>query len=178
MPLIDLSYTAGALEPKARAEAIERLTAALLRHEGAADNEATRAMSRAFVHELPPAATNVGGSPAEHPIYRLVLTVPEGTLLHGPGPFAAQARRNLVQEATEILLEAEGSELLPGGAGRVYCLIEEVPDGYWGGLGTTFRMEDIVAFANPDMPQTPAAEQARGALEASALSVTPAVLAE
>jgi phenylpyruvate tautomerase PptA (4-oxalocrotonate tautomerase family) len=167
MPLIDLTYTEGSLEPAARAEAIEMLTAALLRHEGAADNEATRVMSRAFVHELPPEAVNVGGRPAEQPVYRLVLAVPEGTLLHGPGPFAAEARRNLVREATQILLEAEGTELVPGGAGRVFCLIHEVPDGHWGGLGTTFRMEDIVAFANPDMPQTPAAEQARAALETS-----------
>jgi hypothetical protein len=124
-------------------------------------------MSRAFVHELPAAALYVGGRSVDRPTYRLVLTAPAGTLLHGPGPFAAEARRSLVREATEILLEAEGSERRPGDAGRVYCIIAEVADGFWGGLGTAFRMEDIVAFANPEGPQTPAAEQARGALAAA-----------
>ena len=174
MPMIDLTYPEGALTPEARAEAVERLTAALLRHEGAVDNEATRAMSRAFVHELSAEAVNVGGRPVERPTYRLALTVPAGTLLHGPGPFAAESRRNLVREATEILLEAEGTEFSPGEAGRVYCIISEVAEGFWGGMATTFRMDDIVAFANPDAPQTQAAEQAREALAASDIAPVPA----
>jgi phenylpyruvate tautomerase PptA (4-oxalocrotonate tautomerase family) len=173
MPMIDLTCTEGALEPEARAEAVEKLTAALLRNEGATDNEATRVMSWGFVHELPREAVNVGGRPAERPVYRLVITVPAGTLLHGPGPIGVQSRRNLVREATEILLEAEGTEFSPAEAGRVYCVIQEVADGFWGGLGTTFRIEDIVAFASPDAPQTAVAEQARAALEASDITVAP-----
>jgi phenylpyruvate tautomerase PptA (4-oxalocrotonate tautomerase family) len=178
MPIIDLTYPEGALEPAARAEAVEKLTAALLRHEGATDNEATRVMSRAFVHELPADAVNVGGRPAPRAVYRVVLTVPAGTLLHGPNPFAAQARRNLVREATEILLEAEGTQFSATDAGRVFCLIHEVADGNWGGLATIFGMEDIVAFANPEAPQTPVAELARAALEASDLTGTPQVPVE
>ena len=174
MRMIDLTYTPVALTHNARAAAIEHLTTALLRHEGAPDNDATRAMSRAFVHELPAAAMYVGGRPVDRPTYRLVMTAPAGTLLHGPGPFAAESRRSLVREATEILLEAEGSDPVPGDAGRVYCIIAEVADGFWGGLGTTFRMEDIVAFANPEAQQTPAAEQAREALAAADLQIAPA----
>jgi phenylpyruvate tautomerase PptA (4-oxalocrotonate tautomerase family) len=174
MPMIDLTYPQGALTPAARASAIARLTAAFLRHEGAADNDATRAMSRGFVHELPADAIYVGGRQEDRPTYRLVLTAPAGTLLHGPGPFAAEARRSLVREATEILLDAEGSEPAPGDAGRVYCVIAEVADGFWGGLGTTFRMDDIVAFANPEAAQTPAAEQAREALATAGLEPAPA----
>jgi phenylpyruvate tautomerase PptA (4-oxalocrotonate tautomerase family) len=178
MPLIDLTYPEGALDPAARAVAVERLTSALLEHEGASENDATRVMSRAFVHEIPPDAVNSGGRPAERPIYRLVFTVPEGTMLHGPGPFAAQSRCNLFREATEILLEAEGAEQTPSDAGRVFCLLHEVPDGHWGGMGTVFRMEDIVAFANPDAPQTAVAEQAREALDAGDVAVRPPVPVE
>jgi len=164
MPMIDLTYPEGALEPGARAEAVERLTAALLRHEGASDNEQTRAMSWTLVHELPAGALNVGGAPAEEPVYRVFVTVPRGTLLQGPGPVGSASRRNLVREVAEILLEAEGGGYSEVEAGRVYCLVREVDDGYWGGMGTTFRMEDIVATATPEAPQTPVSEAARAAI--------------
>ena len=166
MPMIDLYCPEGALEPEARAEAVEKLTAALLRHEGADEtNQYVRAMAWTLVHELPAHAINVDGRPAERPMYRVLVTVPAGTLLQGPGPVGTQARRNLVREVTEILLAAEGGEYSPTEAGRVYCLIQEVADGYWGGLGTTFRMEDIVATATPEAPQTAISADARVAIE-------------
>lgn len=164
MPMIDLTYPEGALEPSQRAEAVEGLTAALLRNEGALDNEQTRAMSWAIVHELPAGAISVGGAPAERPVYRVEVTVPEGTLLQGPGPVGTQSRRALVREATEILLAAEGTEYSDVEAGRVYCVVREVSDGYWGGMGTTFRMDDVVAVASPDAPQTSVSQQARVAI--------------
>ncbi|MDQ3726148.1 MAG: 4-oxalocrotonate tautomerase [Actinomycetota bacterium] len=164
MPMIDLTYPDGALEPERRAEAVERLTAALLQHEGAADNEQTRAMSWTVVHELPAGALNVGGTPAERPVYRVLITVPEGTMLQGPGPIGTHSRRNLVREVAEILLAAEGTEYSDAEACRVYCLVREVSDGYWGGMGTTFRIEDIVATATPEAPQTAVSERARAAI--------------
>lgn len=171
--MFDVTYTEGALEPEARAQAVEKLTAALLRHEGAPDNEATRAMSSTFLHELPAHAINIAGRPVDQPIYRVLATVPSGTKLHGPGPAAANARRALVREVTEILLEAEGTEYSFADAGRVQCLIREVADGYWGGLGTTFRMEDIAAFATQDLPQTQTSERAREALDEAGAALTP-----
>jgi phenylpyruvate tautomerase PptA (4-oxalocrotonate tautomerase family) len=162
--MIDLTYPEGALGAEERAEAVERLTAALLRHEGATDNEQTRAMSWTVVHELPAGALNVGGTPAERPVYRVMITVPEGTLLQGPGPVGTSSRRNLVREVAEVLLAAEGTGYSEAEAGRVYCIVREVSDGYWGGMGTTFRMEDIVATATPEAPQTAVSEQARAAI--------------
>jgi phenylpyruvate tautomerase PptA (4-oxalocrotonate tautomerase family) len=164
MPMIDLTYPKGALTPDARADAVERLTEALLRHEGAVDNEQTRVMSRAFVHELPHEHVFVAGRAVDRPTYRVLLTVPAGTLLHGPGPVGSASRRALCREVTEILLGAEGTPFSPADAARVYCLIHEVEDGFWGGMGTIFRIEDVVAFANPDAPQTEVAEQAREAI--------------
>lgn len=164
MPMIDLTYPEGALDAEARGEVVEKLTAALLRHEGAADNEQTRAMSWTLVHELPPHALNVGGTPVERPVYRVLVTVPEGILLQGPGPVGSTARRNLVREVTEILLAAEGTPYGEAEAGRVYCLVREVSDGYWGGMGTTFRIEDIVATATPEAAQTEVSERARASI--------------
>lgn len=164
MPMIDLTYPEGALDAAQRAGAVERLTAALLQHEGAPDNEQTRAMSWTVVHELPAGSLNVGGTPPEQPAYRVMITVPEGTLLQGPGPVGTLSRRNLVREVAEILLAAEGTEYSDTEACRVYCIVSEVSDGYWGGMGTTFRMEDIVATATPEAAQTPVSEQARAAI--------------
>ena len=173
MPMIDLFMPEGALEPDARAEAVERLTQALLRHEGAPqDNRYVEAMAWTLVHEMPREAFNVAGRPADRPFYRVMVTVPEGTLLQGPGLIGTQARKNLVREVTEILLEAEGTEYSDVESGRVYCLIQEIEDGYWGGVGSTFRMADIVATAAPEAPQTELSGRAREAID-GLLSISP-----
>ena len=164
MPMIDLTYPEGALDLDARAEVVDKLTSALLRNEGAVENEQTRAMTWTLVHELPRDAVNVAGTPAERPVYRIFITVPEGTLLQGPGPVGTQWRRSLVREATEIVLAAEGTDYTDADAARVYCIVREISDGYWGGMGTTFRMDDIVATAMPDAPQTPTSEHARSSI--------------
>ena len=165
MPMIDLTYPEGAIAPEAQPEVIERLTAALLRNEGAPDNERTRAMTWTFLHELPAGAVNVAARPVELPVYRIEITVPEGTLLHGPGPFGASARRNLVRDVTEILLEAEPGDRTSADRGRVYCLIREIPDGCWGALGTTVRMEEIASIA-ADEGSTPLGREATEAIDA------------
>lgn len=164
MPIFDLTYPEGALDAARRAQAVEKLTSALLRHEGApADNLYVRGMAWGFVHELPEDAVNVGGRPAARPVYRVMLTVPEGTLLHGPGPAGPPSRRNLVREVTEILLEAEGTGFSAEEALRVYCIIREVDNGFWGGFGTTFQMKDIVAVGMPEAGDTDLAAQVREA---------------
>lgn len=167
MPMFDLTYPEGALDDEQRAQAVERLTSALLRHEGASDdNPRVRAMAWGFVHELPRDAVNVGGRAAAMPVYRVMLTTPRGTLLHGPGPTGTLSRRNLVREVTEILLEAEGTAFSPEDALRVYCILTEVEEGHWGGFGTTFRIEDIVAVGMPEAGDTDLAAQVREATPA------------
>lgn len=164
MPMFDLAYPEGALDADQRAQAVERLTSALLHHEGAPeDSTYVRGMAWGFVHELPAHAVNVGGRPAARPVYRVMLTVPEGTLLHGPGPAGPPARRNLVREVTEILLEAEGTPYSAEEALRVYCIMNEVDNGFWGGFGTIFEMKDIVAVGMPEAGDTPLAAQVREA---------------
>ena len=165
MPMIDFMLPAGALDPEARAEAIDKLTATLLKCEGAPDNEYTRAMCWTVVHELPADALHVGGRVAERPVYRLLVTVPAGTLLQGPGPIGTYSRDNLVREATEIVLAAEGTPYSPVDAARVCCIVQEVADGYWGGAGATMRIADIVATADEDGPQTARSDEVRRALD-------------
>jgi phenylpyruvate tautomerase PptA (4-oxalocrotonate tautomerase family) len=164
MSLIEIAYPTGALPPSERARAVERLTAAMLRHEGSPDNERSRALSWCTVHELPRDAVHVGGTPAAKPCYRVEVTVPEGTLLHGPGPVGSGSRSNLVREVTEILLDAEGTAYSAAEAARVCCIVSEVKDGFWGSFGTTFRMEDIHSLLSLEAPDSPLADQGQEAL--------------
>ena len=164
MPMIDLTFPSGALTLESQAELVDQLTAALLRNEGAPDNDRTRAMTWMYLHEVPPAAINVGGRPAGVPVYRVVITVPEGTLLHGPGPVGSTARRNLVSEVTDAVLAAEGGTPASADRGRVYCLVREISDGHWGALGSTIRMEEIASIAS-DEQETPLGKQARESID-------------
>ena len=165
MPLIDVTYPAGALTPEEKARLVEGLTGALIRCEGAPDNERTRAMTWVFVHELPAGAVHVAGTPVERPVYRVAVTVPEGTLLHGPGPFGTSARRDLVREVTDLVLAAEGGPKTDADRGRVYCTITEVTDGYWGAVGETITMADIASIAGREA-ETPLAARARETIDA------------
>ncbi len=164
MLMIDFTYPEGALDPDALATAVDRLTESLLRNEAATDNERIRAIAWTFVHVQPAGTIFGGGRPAERPYYRVQLTVPAGTLVHGPGPFASQARESLFREVAEIVLDAEGSPHTDADLARVWCFLNEVPDGLWGGLGTTFRMADIAGFANDELPETELSRRARAAL--------------
>jgi hypothetical protein len=165
MPMIDFTYPEGALEPEAVSEAVDKMTGALLRWEGAPEHERTRALAWAFVHALPALAIHVGGQPVERPVYRVFATVPQGTLLQGPSPLAIKARAGLIRELTEIVLQAEGTEYSPTEAARVYCLILEIEDGYWGGMGMSFRMEDIASIASPALGETTVAKEARETID-------------
>ena len=121
-------------------------------------------MTWVYLHELPAAAINVGGEPADLNVYRVMITVPEGTLLHGPGPVGVASRRNLVGEVTDAVLGAEGDTPVGADRGRVYCLIREIADGHWGALGTTVRMEDIASIATAE-EETALASVARESID-------------
>ena len=165
MPLIDLTCPSGALTAPATAKLVDGLTGALIQHEGAPDNERTRAMTWVFVHELPAEAVHVGGTAVDRPVYRVAVTVPEGTLLHGPGPFGTSARRALVADVTDLVLAAEAGTTTEADRGRVYCTITEIKDGHWGALGETITMADIASIAGGDA-ETPLAARAREAIDA------------
>ena len=116
-----------------------------------------------FVHKAPAGSIHVGGSKATAPYYRVSVTVPAGTRLHGPSPFALQRRKDLVREVTNIVLEAEGTEQGKAEAWRVWCVITEVQDSFWGLVGEVARFEDIVAFASSALGDTPVGTRLREA---------------
>jgi phenylpyruvate tautomerase PptA (4-oxalocrotonate tautomerase family) len=146
MPMIDLTLPAGALQPAALATLVEDLTTTALHWEGVSDNPATRAIAWAFVHELPSGAINVGGKPAKLPVYRVFLTMPQG--LPGiTGPLNEHRRNSLVRAVTELVLTAEGVTDIDAHVQRVWCMLREQSEGFWGANGRILRMTDWHALA-------------------------------
>lgn len=140
MPMIDVKLPAGRLGAEAKAGLADRLTAALLKWEKAPDNEVTRSITWTYVHE---ADVFVGGAPADRARWHVLITVPEGAL-------SDRRKAGLVEEATRIVLEADGDTADDfENRVRVWVHIHEVPEGHWGAAGQIFRFKDIVAAVNP-----------------------------
>jgi phenylpyruvate tautomerase PptA (4-oxalocrotonate tautomerase family) len=141
MPLLELTLPEGSLEPEALDRLADGLTAALLRAEGAPDNELFRSIAWLDVHWVPAANAYQGGRPAAEPRFRVNVTVPEGAL-------SERRKAQLVEESTRLVLEAAGEDPAdPGALLRVWVMIRDVPDGNWGGAGRIFRFGDLKAMA-------------------------------
>jgi phenylpyruvate tautomerase PptA (4-oxalocrotonate tautomerase family) len=138
VPLIELFIPEGALEPDTRDRLVEDLTTTLLRWEGAPDNEVSRSISWGYVTEVAAGRQYVGGRPLNggEPRYRLKITVPAGAL-------DDRRKAGLVEDATKLILAAEGGPDNEAAAFRVWVMIREVTDGNWGGAGRIFRLRDI-----------------------------------
>jgi phenylpyruvate tautomerase PptA (4-oxalocrotonate tautomerase family) len=148
MPMIDLTMPTGALSEQAKEQLMDKLTKTLLKWEGAkADNKAAQSIAWTFLHEAE--LVTVGGQPAEKPRYRVFAGVPQGSI-------GDEEKQGLVAELTEEVLRAESPdrEPTPGGATRVWVIINEITDGNWGGFGRIFRLEDILAFAGASEEDT------------------------
>ena len=146
MPMIDITLTEGSLTDAKLEELVENLTAALISGEGAPDNEYVRSLTWCFVDKRPKTAIYVGGRPPAKPRYRISLTVPEGApRIHGP--LMKASRQALSRKATELVLDAEGSEHTLENFSRVWVQMREIPEGFWGAFGDIAEMNDIGTFA-------------------------------
>jgi phenylpyruvate tautomerase PptA (4-oxalocrotonate tautomerase family) len=138
MPMIDLTLPAGVLSAEQRDTLAGELTRTLLEYEGAGrDNAIAAQIAWAYVDERDPATIYAAHVPAEQPRYRLLVTVPERAL-------DDEKKAALVSAMTQRILEAEGTDPSDAAAAmRVWVLINEVPDGNWGGAGRIWRITDI-----------------------------------
>ena len=134
MPVFELTYPKGALEPEARAGLLEDLTTALLRAERAPDTDFFRSITWSYVHELPTDSVLAAGRPAEKPTFKIDVTTPAGAL-------SDRRREELVGEATRLVREAAG--IPDEEALRVWVLMHEVAEGSWGAGGHVIRFEQL-----------------------------------
>jgi phenylpyruvate tautomerase PptA (4-oxalocrotonate tautomerase family) len=149
MPTMNLLYPEGTFTPEARDDVVEKLTTALLRAERAPDTQFFRDITWVYTHEMPEGTAYAAGRPVEQPMFRLDVTTPEGAL-------SERRRKEMVEEATRILLAAAG--LGPEDGLRVWVLLNEVPEGQWGAGGQIIQFKQLAAAAKAEREKAGAGE--------------------
>jgi phenylpyruvate tautomerase PptA (4-oxalocrotonate tautomerase family) len=149
VPRVELTCPAGALSEDARRELPRQLAESMLRWEGAPDTPFFRSISWVHVHELPAEAVFTADGQAELSQFVVDVTVPEGGL-------SERRRGGLVEDFTKLVREAAG--LTDEEAIRVWVLVHEVPEGFWGAAGQIVRFEQLreAAKAEREKAGTPA----------------------
>lgn len=149
MPMIDVTLSEGALSKEQRDALAERLTNTILKWEGASEIPFSREITLVYFDERPADAVYVAGAPAAQPRYRVLVTIPEGSIRD------EERKAGLVEDVTRDVLAVDGAEG-DAAAFRVWVFIHEVPDGHWAGAGRIFRLRDIVKLARSGGEVVPA----------------------
>jgi phenylpyruvate tautomerase PptA (4-oxalocrotonate tautomerase family) len=153
MPLLDVTYPAGALSDDARATLVDELTTVMLRAERAPDTPFMRGVTWVYLHELPAGAVHAAGRPVAKPTFRVEATVPQGAL-------SDRRKQEFVAEATRRVLDAAGVPAEE--AMRVWVLVHEVPEGGWGAGGTVIGLETLRQAAAHERGQAAAGAPSGG----------------
>ena len=147
MPMIELTTTKGALDDDAKQRLAGELSTIVLELEAApladfGDAPHMQALTWCFVNEQ---EVFVGGRPHAKPIYRVIVTIPEGA----PGvfgPLAKRGREKLVKRVTEAVLAAEGSQNTMVEAHRVWVQLRQITNGHWAGFGEVVTLPELAAY--------------------------------
>src|SRR6266536_5159463 len=102
MPVIDVTYPAGALSPQAQQAVAAQLTDILMEIEGTKGIAAIAAGTWLLLHEAPDNTLAVGGKFAPGRI-RVEIATPEGTL-------NLAQKAELIRRVTDALLQIQGVE--------------------------------------------------------------------
>jgi phenylpyruvate tautomerase PptA (4-oxalocrotonate tautomerase family) len=117
------------LKPEALKEVESRLWAIALRWEAIEATATAASVAWVYMDERPRQRISVGGKPLTQNIYRINLRLMAG--------FIDQARIDgVAAELTQVLLEADGTA--GDGSPRVFCIVEEIPNGTWSIDGKTW----------------------------------------
>jgi len=154
MPLMDVVYPAGALNPKALEQLSETLWSKALHWEGIEANESAASVAWVYFDERPRNSISVGGHGLSQNVYRINVRVMAG--------FMDQARRDgMARDLTQAILAADGT----AGSGReprIFCIIEEIPSGNWSIDGVTWTTVFTAKTLGVDRQRIDAMESAIG----------------
>jgi phenylpyruvate tautomerase PptA (4-oxalocrotonate tautomerase family) len=141
VPMIELFLPRDAL-PQPRLQQLQcDLTTILLKWEKAPDTAIARSTAWIYAFEVEAAHALVGGAVPDKPRYRVMVTVPKGTM-------DGDDHAGLIHEVTRAVLAAEGSDLTDDNGVRVWVILREVEDGLWGVAGRVFRLSDIARYVH------------------------------
>ena len=152
MPMCDAYIPTGALDPDAERQLIARLTDILVEHEMRrfldlmdpgtvnASHERASSIARIFVHRT---ETYVAGAPADTPVYKFVVSIPQGMI---DDRFIPALNRDLFAALTA----AERGKH-PNLAQRVWTFVHEIQNGNWGAGDRAVKVGDIADFVSPGL---------------------------
>lgn len=136
MPVINVTYPTGALNQESQAAVVAQLTDTLMEIEGTKGIAAIAAGTWLILHEAPTNTIAVGGKFAPGR-YHVKIDMPVGTL-------DLPKKAELIRRVTDILLQIDSVATDISDAAqraRIYCLINEIPDGGWGFAGISITKE-------------------------------------
>jgi phenylpyruvate tautomerase PptA (4-oxalocrotonate tautomerase family) len=136
MPLVEVTVPKGLLDAGKRASLAAELTTAVLKAEGAPDNDRSRALTWVFLQEAPEGTWAVGGKWPSGLKFLVRLTVPVGSL-------SPARKRKMGATLHKVLSDHSGRPLK---VEEAWILTHEVPEGNWSAGGKVLRFEDIVKF--------------------------------
>jgi phenylpyruvate tautomerase PptA (4-oxalocrotonate tautomerase family) len=137
MPMIDLTVPKSRFSEEELAELTAKLTELIIKWEGGTDAPGYDKASWAFVQEADLIA--VGGRrrrPSGRQVYRVIVSVPKGSL-------DDRRRRGLMRDVATAVIAADGAEPVEDELGRVWCIVNDVPDGNWGVGPGPMRLRDL-----------------------------------
>ena len=151
MPMCDAYIPNGVLEPEVERRLVGDFSLMLAEHEmrrarelmddpGEIEQmrEKAQMLAWTFTHHT---EHYFAGRPAEMPIYKFEVSVPEGQL-------DDEFRQGVMPDAVKLVSDAEGGRF-PHPELRVWVLLFEVPDGSWGAGRGIARIKQIVDFIAP-----------------------------
>lgn len=158
MPMCDLFIQEGALEPDAERRLVARVSDLLVEHEmrrivdlvadsAAVQASTDRAQSIAwmFVHRTDTyvAAQRVGPEAPRGPVYKFVVSIPEGQI---DDVFIPAVNRDILT----ALVEAEDGRWARPEL-RMWVFVHEIKDGTWGAAGFPMTLEGIIDYVSPGL---------------------------
>ena len=148
MPMLELTVPAGELTDDTKGELQQNLAAALLRAERAPDTEFFRSISWVHLHELAEGTAFTADGKADLGQFVVDVSVPQGGL-------SERRKAGLVEEFTRLVREAAG--LPDDQAIRVWVLVHEIAEGFWGAGGNIIHFEQLRAAAKAERDKAEAA---------------------
>ncbi|WP_433334309.1 tautomerase family protein [Spirillospora sp. CA-294931] len=131
MPLVDVTYPAGALTVQARTELVESLTDRLLKAERLPDAPLFRGMTWVYLHEVAEDLAFTGGRPS----FRLDVRVLAGAL-------DRDGKAGLIATLTQAVADVAAID-----PRRIWVIIQEVDEGNWGAGGHVATYEALAGLA-------------------------------
>lgn len=137
MPLIIAHLPQACFSAEQKHAFAEQATDLLLQLEGMAEHPKAQNLSWVKFNEFSQADFYMAGHAVDKPHYRIEVKVFQGTMTN-------DKKEALTAGLTDLILNIEDTSHNLLNAARIWVMIEEVPDGNWGGAGKIYRIKELM----------------------------------